>query len=371
MITHALKRFYLNYRPPYLREKLIVFESDDWGSIRMSSHKALESLRRAGSPVDSSPYAPVDALECDEDLMALYDILGKFRGGDGRPVKFTLNNIMGNPDFDKIRDSHFQEYYWEPFSVTLQRYPSHANVLKLYREGMDEGLIQVQFHGKDHVNVNRWMRDLQAGNTLIRLAFDHGVFSFPEAIPPRKYWNEYMDAFGMDELSELESKKKVLKEGIDFFSSFWGFSSRSMIAPCYVWHSSLEDVMSSSGIDTIQGIPYQYEPVHGMEQVRKFHYFGQKGPDGIRYFIRNAAFEPFLDHTSDWLNICLGKIRTAFNFGKPAIITSHRANFIGFLDPSNRKKNLEQLGLLLSEIVKRWPDVRFVSTDELSELISK
>lgn len=368
MMIQKLKTIYVNYRPPYLKEKYVVLESDDWGSIRTSSVKAVEALRKMGSPVDRSPYARIDALECDDDLLALYDVLGKHRGSDGKPAKFTFNNIMGNPDFDRIRESGYSQYHWEPFERTLQRYPAHGQVMQLYRQGMAAGLVQVQFHGKDHVNVDRWMKDLREDAGLARKALELGVFSFPFHEPPRKFWNEYMDAFGMDHMDELESKRKVLREGLEIFRQFWGFRSRSVIAPCYVWHSSLEKEMAAAGVDTIQGITYQFEPAEGSEQVQKYHYLGQKNAYGMQYFVRNASFEPFVDNAPDWEKRCLDKISMAFMFRKPAIISTHRANFAGFLDPANRKTNLARLDTLLAEILKRWPEVRFVSTDELAEI---
>jgi hypothetical protein len=65
---------------------------------------------------------------------------------------------------------------------------------------------------------------------------------------------------------------------------------------------------------------------------------------------------------------CLERIDIAFKCKKPAIIGSHRLNFIGFIDENNRTKNLKQFRILLKEIVKRWPSIEFVSTDELDSL---
>ena len=61
----------------------------------------------------------------------------------------------------------------------------------------------------------------------------------------------------------------------------------------------------------------------------------------------------------------------AFACGTPAIITSHRVNFIGSLDLKNRTENLQKFSELLSEILKRWPDVEFMTSDALGNLILK
>lgn len=365
-----LKSFSVNFRPPFVKGRYVVFESDDWGTIRMSSHKAIRQLREKGSPVDQSAYARIDALECDEDILMLYDVLRKYKGGDGRPAKFTFNNILGNPDFDAIRKSGFNEYYWEPFRTTLERYPAHGQVWDLYQDGLREGLIQVQFHGKEHVNVERWMKDLQQDRGLTRFAFDLGLFSHPEPTPPRPYWNEHMDAYGIETLDENKDKAKSIREGLLQFSETWGFNSDTLIAPCYVWHRSLEETMHACGVKGIQGILYQFEPGAGQTQQSVRHHFGQRNQFGQRYLVRNASFEPFVDNGNYWVDRCLAQIRMAFICRKPAIISVHRANFTGFLDPGNRKENLRRLDELLNKIVQRWPDVNFVGSDEILTLLN-
>jgi len=45
-------------------------------------------------------------------------------------------------------------------------------------------------------------------------------------------------------------------------------------------------------------------------------------------------------------------------------------NFIGAINEKNRTQNLQLLEELLSKIMKRWPDVEFMSSDELGDLIT-
>ena len=59
----------------------------------------------------------------------------------------------------------------------------------------------------------------------------------------------------------------------------------------------------------------------------------------------------------------------AFDSKKPAIISNHRAAFVGGIDVANREKGLKALDRLFSEILKRWPDAEFVSARDLGELI--
>ena len=48
----------------------------------------------------------------------------------------------------------------------------------------------------------------------------------------------------------------------------------------------------------------------------------------------------------------------------------HRLNFIGALDEENRRRNLRQLRALLHAVLKRWPDVEFVTSDELGRCMT-
>ena len=351
------------------KNKIVVIESDDWGTIRMSSKEAFQSLLNKGYPVDQCPYNINDALESNQDLEMLFEVLIRVKGSDGKPAVLTANNIVANPDFDKIRESRFLEYHHEPFTETFKRYPAHDKVMELYRQGIQDGVVKPQFHGKEHLNVNRWMNALNKDSKAEKEAFKLGVFS-PKISQTTGYANEYMDALDFEKLSELEFQRKALEEGLKLFEEIWGFSSKSFIAPCYIWHSDLEETLMKYGVQYIQGLVNQLQPMEGVTFKYKkiYHYQGQKNKNGQRYFNRNAFFEPTIQPNFDWESDCLKRIELAFFWNKPAIISTHRLNYIGFLNPKNREDNLKRLKNLLFQIKKKWPEVRFMSTDQLGKL---
>ena len=53
-------------------------------------------------------------------------------------------------------------------------------------------------------------------------------------------------------------------------------------------------------------------------------------------------------------------------FKKPAIVVSHRINFVSGLNTAHRDRSLGMLGRLLDEVLRRWPDVQFMSSNELA-----
>lgn len=55
--------------------------------------------------------------------------------------------------------------------------------------------------------------------------------------------------------------------------------------------------------------------------------------------------------------------------GKPAIICSHRVNYVGFIDEHNRDRSLKMLGRLLGKILLKWPEVEFMTSNNLADII--
>ena len=79
--------------------KILVIESDDWGSIRMPSKQVDEILRRKGIQVDNSEGWFLDTLENKSDLEHLFDVISNYQDRNGQSPIFTFNTVLGNPDF--------------------------------------------------------------------------------------------------------------------------------------------------------------------------------------------------------------------------------------------------------------------------------
>lgn len=352
------------------KRKIVVIESDDWGSIRMASKQAYNFFIKQGLPVDKCPYNSYDALESNDDIELLFEVLRSVKDVNGNPVVLTANAVMANPDFEKIRESGFQKYYYEPFTKTLERYPEHDRVYRLYKEGINEKLFKPQFHGREHLNVARWMRALQSGDVYALMAFKWNMFSL-HSDNHSSCRSEYLDAFAVESNDEMIQLKQIVSSGLDLFHQLMGYHSRTCIAPCYTWHSDMEKIFSEQGVKAIQGIVLQRVPIYGTDGIykKKYHYLGQSNRLAQHYFVRNCSFEPFQAYETDPVPDCLARIQTAFAWHRPAIISTHRLNFMGFLNPSNREKNLNYLKRLLIAITRRWPDVEFLSSDQLSDLV--
>ena len=85
------------------------------------------------------------------------------------------------------------------------------------------------------------------------------------------------------------------------------------------------------------------------------------------YTVRNCLFEPTLFGAEGSIDSCVQQISSAFRWGQPAIISSHRVNYMSRIDENNRNVNLKLLDELLSRIQQYWPDSVFLSSDQIAE----
>lgn len=370
MNKSTLKQNLFNSFGKSTKKRIVLFESDDWGMIRTRSKKSLETLRGKGYLVDHCSYNRFDSVERNQDISGILEVLAKYKGAERTPAKFTLNNVVANPDFNKIENDDYKRYYFKSFVDTLSEYSDTDSVMKLYSEGLNEGLIQMQFHGREHVNVNRWLEALQAGDKRFTDAFLERQFTVAGQgrTSGRK---DYLDSFGRAHGYEVESEASIINSGADLFESIWGFKSKSFIAPCYVWSPDIEETLTNRGVKYLQGTHVQRIPAPGLElKIKKmYHWQGKVNESGLISIVRNVMFEP-AEHNShpSVVDKAMKEIDSAFFWKKPAVISSHRVNYIGRLDESNRTKNLKLLDELLKRITTKYPDVVFMSSDELGDL---
>ncbi|MDO9554920.1 hypothetical protein [Rhodonellum sp.] len=361
-LLRQLKSNLINIPGWKTNRKIVVFESDDWGMQRMASKASFNRLEKKGYRVSRLHFDRFDSLESNGDVGRLLELLSVYRDRSGAPAKFTMNMIMGNPDFDRIRTTGFEKYYHEPFYQTLKRFSDKDEVMDLYREGMQSGCFRMQFHGREHVHINRWLARLRATDRLYLDAFDEGMYALESG---------HLDAMAMYEKADIAIVKESIAAGMVLFEQTWGFKSASIIAPCYTWGDAVEKVWAAKGVEFIQGGRVQKRSIVGQEHPRtRRHYTGEKSSEGMRYMIRNVSFEPVTAPRQNWVNTALAEVATAFRWGKPAIISTHRLNYIGSLVPENSKKNLHLLGTLLGELIRLYPDMEFLSSDELGGMIA-
>jgi hypothetical protein len=335
----------------------------------MPDKKTYDILLSKGIRVDNCAFCRYDSLASEDDLSCLFETLTRYQDSHGNHPVLTANSVVANPDFEKIRLSDFREYHYELFTDTLARYPKHSGSFELWKEGMEKNLLHPQFHGREHLHVARWMKALKLGLPETRITFDMNLFGISKTITTEKR-RSYLAAFDIDEPDDKGRMKEIVTDGLRLFSTLFGYRSRSFVAPNFLWPTWLEEDLGESGVQYVQTLRKQYSPSADSLKTKTIsHYTGQRNGHDQVFTVRNCHFEPALNLVYDTLNNCLSQIQDAFRWRKPAIVSVHRVNFIGSIVPSNRENNMKLFRNLLTEILRRWPDAEFMTTDTLGSLI--
>lgn len=368
-IIQNLKHYLINLPGWRTNRKIVVIESDDWGSIRMPSKETFNRLKGMGHSVEKDVYSRFDSLETEEDLTRIFELLIKYKDINGRNPIITANSVVANPDFLKIKENNFQEYYYELVTDTYKSYEGCENSFKLIEQGITENLFFPQFHGREHLNVNLWMKALQNKTKSALDTFDLNLFAINsnDTLGNR---NNYMAAFDFYDTDNEHQVLSIISDGMRLFEQLYGYKSKSFIAPCYTWSSSIEKRLHELGVVILQGIIKQKIPVNYSEKKYKsaYHYMGQQNKLGQKYLIRNSFMEA--SHTKKLgSDFCLNAIDNAFALNKPAIIGAHRVNFLGKLDEKNQKENFIEFDKIFSSLLKKWPNVEFMSSSELGDIM--
>src|SRR5690606_35121856 len=244
-VEHRAYRFINKYRGWKTDRKIIVIESDDWGSIRMPNRDVYEKTLMKGIRVDKCAYCKYDTLATDHDFEALYQVLEKHEDSQGRPPVITANTIVANPDFKKIKDNNFQEYYFELFTDTLKRYPNRS--FDMWQQGINSGLFFPQLHGREHLNVERWLKALRNDSRELRFAFDNGYFGISKTISTENNLS-LMAALDFDDSQFAHQGNAAVAEAADIFNEIFGFYSKSFIGPNYFWSSDTERALIEKNV---------------------------------------------------------------------------------------------------------------------------
>lgn len=359
-----LTNFLKNIFGPVVNKKILAIFVDDYGSIRVRDKQISAKLLSSGIP--DSIYLR-DTLASEQDMIALFDTLNSIKDVNNRPVCFTPFVVMANPDFDRIKKSNYQQYYREPFVKTFQRYgKAYEHVFDLWKQGIETGIFLPAFHGTEHLNVKKWMRALRNGHKSTLLGFENESVCIP-ALKGEKKIEGLVKACDIESRFDLQPLVKDIEEGTKLFRLLFGMEPELFTPGAGIYCPIMETDLLKCGIKYIDVPRCVVQPLGDGKFVKPFHYLGQKNTIGQHYIVRNCAFEPIKDGEAS-IATCFNQIAAAFMMRKPAIISTHRLNYVGHFSENNRSENLKRLKILLEMVKKRWPDVEFVSGIELCNM---
>ncbi len=352
-------------------EKLVVFAVDDYGNVRLDSAMARDRMSEAGLDM-SRRFDQYDALETRQDLEALFEVLSSVTDSRGRTAVFTPYTLCANPDFEALSAAR-QAYCYENLPQTFARLAetqpgAYDGAWALWQEGMRLGLLKPQFHGREHLNVELFERKLKAADHALRINIENRSMA-ALGDEPSMPGVSFTQAFGLWDRSEVHRHREIIEDGLKLFEKVFGFASSTFTPPAQQLHPDLYIFVESLGVEAIDKPLHCVRRLHKDKVAREFNVLGRKrGQDHITV-VRNVVFEPTNDAAFDSVKLALDQVAAAFRWRHPAIISSHRVNYCGHIDPENRKRGLKALRQLLDGIVCRWPDVQFISADELVEKI--
>lgn len=369
-LKNSVSRYINNIQGWRTNRKIIVIESDDWGSIRMPSKEVYYKCLRAGYPVDQIAYERYDSLLSQDDLELLFNLLMRFKDKNGNHPVITANCVVANPDFERIRKDNFAHYHYELITETFKRYPKHSKNFKLWQQGLNNKIFFPQYHAREHLNVSLFMDALRRGDPDVHFGFENnmpGCISHSPAIEG----NVYVEATNYNSIEDKGQKLAIFLKGLEHFERLFGYRSETIIPPNYIWSPDFNKPVLEKGVAFFQGIRKICEPLPGARSKCHSIYLGKKNEFGQISLVRNVLFEPsmFRLKISDPVERCLSDMHIAFKMQKPAVISSHRINYVGYIDRSNRSRNLKMFNGLLSSALRKWPDIEFMTSDQLGKTI--
>ena len=370
-----MKQTLLNYLKNlsgwHTKRKIVVISVDDYGNVRLDSAKARHQMDKAGLKVFSR-FDRYDTLENNLDLEMLYETLGSVKDKNNNPAIFTAFAVPCNIDFEKMANDNFEQYHYELLPQTFDKKSAldpknYQNTWQFWKEGMERKLIHPEFHGREHFNLKVFNEKLtKRDHSLLTALKNRSLTSIKDTGYSTISFTAAFDFYHFDENNAFESN---IKDGLNQFEKVFGFRARHFNPPGGREHPVIHQWLKDGGVAYLDTILLKQEHQGNGKYKRILNWTGKKNQSGQILQVRNCVFEPTHNIGFDWVNYTFKQREAAFFMHKPAIISSHRVNFCGHIDPDNRKKGLNALKQLLKKTIAKYPDVEFMTSTELGNLI--
>ena len=334
LLLWIIKRdlFKKTWRETYIKERVLVIESDDWGPGGDFHAERLEQLSK---------------------------LLSSFKDSKGRPAVLTADMVLSVPDLKQTMKAPDQQ---------LKRNTLNNDfpiVHLAFINAMEKGVLVPQLHGLEHLH----------GEGLKRLA-DKNDPRVEDATQTERWWDwetldsplqgHYVDGTSLPTKAHAaDIQKAIIDQATQLFEQCFGFSTESTAAPCYLWVDDTEKAWAEKHIQFIQTAGYRCSGRRGdgsyvqdLQETRP----GDRNALGQVYLVRNAMYEPVDGRRED---DCIRQIEQAYAQASPATISTHRYN-----DPRTEdefKMSLRGLQKILQHCTKKYTDLRFASSPELGQ----
>ena len=321
---------YRHWVEPVLRRPVLIVESDDWGP---------------GPPLHG------------ERLARLADVLTQHQDGSGHPALMTLGVVLAVPDGSAMHGGDPQDYR----RLELDD-PRCAGVLAAMEQGASKGVFALQLHGMEHYWPMALLRAAQ-GDAALRAWMGQPFPAYEELPSPLQ--SRWVDGAQLPSGAlDADSIDRAVREETLAFQRIFHRVARVAVPPTFVWTRAVEIAWMAAGIEVIitPGQRYTGRDATGQPAgVEACLHNGQAAGPMALYLVRDIYFEPVRGHAPARV---LEEAHVRFRLGRPALLETHRSNFVG--TEMDFEHSLAQLDTLLDQVLRDWPDLRFLSPEALA-----
>ena len=346
------------------RLRAVVLESDDWGLCAWSPDEQAR-LVLADTPAFRSPAGvrySGSTLESADDVHAITDLLLEFRGGDGLAPVLQANTIVASPDYVGLEPPLFsgEQLPLIDFPHTPSRWARPGLWGEVVR-AREAGVWWPELHGLHHLPERAWLSALRRSDADARRAHEQQS-PVCEAV---ETGGEY------DAAEPIEVRRRNLALAVEKFRELFGRPPSSFCPPDYRWDEALDADAERLGLTTFQGKAERT----GSRLPRLRRVLGRyPWPDfeGPRFSLPpRIAFEPSVTDRAAarvGLDAARRSVRTAWGRGQPAVISSHRMNYV-HLDEGRAQSGRSHLRDLLAALAE--DGAMFLTDAEVRSLVER
>ena len=320
------------WREPVLRHPVMIIESDDWGA----------------GPVEAQVAA----------LNHLVDVLTRYRDLAGRHPVMTLALVLAVPDGPAIRRDG--QYHRCLLDATV-----FAPVRQAIERGRAAGVFALQLHGLEHY----WPDSLMASTDPAVRAWLTGDLPGTTEKLPSHLQSRWVDASVLPSRPlDRSMVEAAVKEEADLYQRLFGAPPRVAVPPTFVWTEDVERAWARAGVEFVvtPGLRSACRNAAGLPDCDSGPFYNNQPGLGVTYLVRDDYFEPERNHRAER---GLAALAHKWVQRRACLLETHRSNFIG--DDASAARNLAEIDRLYALVLERYPDLRFVSTEELGRVLQE
>lgn len=326
---------------------IVVISSDDWNGTMES----VNDLRR------------LEAM-----LVSLVDCYGR------HPI-VTAYVIPTKVDFEEVVRNGYHEYAWK------SSYADRPELIEAWRRLQDNGLVEIQLHGREHFNVPLWLSLLRDDSPGFRQACREGRVRPKSSALSRgadrrfRYFSRsFIDASVWPPKALPEDvQARMIRTGAGLIEDHFGTKPEVFVPSGHVWDTWTYRALRSSGIQYIETRRKEITGVGPRGELKPtghtVKWFGS--PDGILPIIRDTGYEPTWDLKAGFsgqegIDRALAKVRSHLICGIPVVVRTHAGSYASG-DLELRKQNMRGLKTVLQRLQAEFPNLAFLGASDLAK----